>query len=743
MEREEIFGAIIVLVIILVIALIIYNTQGDAGKDIRQIADEVFGWTKQEQLAEAKKAGEVEANKFIDRLVTIHEHSLSNTNKDCTYSLKGYELTEKYNLDMTYFTSGNTLIKFNIIDSQDDRLIATKTLDKKQSEWKIEPCYMEDATKRVQGGSSIKITQTKDKVITVGNKKFYDDVPQLYKYDQSHVCFITQIETTSIGVESSATKYRNYFLGLKDCESGTVSGEDQAKAFFNNFVESVKRCRSLLQPAKNCKCNSIKFDEMLDRVAIVGTVQENDVLFELYYDNKKIDQETINDTKAGNIEAGFFDTKGTYKPWQPEQTFNKASNELFLVITRGKELAFATPRAAEARGAFLRWAWAETIESCAPDFNIGVTDCKPGTNIIDYACIIANDEFRQTNMATKENIQKYFETKDSVLKGEYNGKKYSDYIYETSQKYGINPVVMLATMQKEQSLISVKSTDTNSKSKLDRAFGCGISDNKNKDVSQYLGFDKQVDCAGSTLKKWYDEGLQVTPTKMKVNYGKLNQVIYNAATYSLYKYTPHTSVNGAGGNLLFFDVYKRIKSEIGIETRQPAQIASSCNIQVDKFGSLPLKTTDLDKTKGGGKGYDPFNYPGCPGYNPSYYPNRCQSIHRGMDIYATKNGVPVLSIADGELFAVKDCTYVLHTIEGQQYTSAYCHVKGDTSLIGKTVKKGQQIGTVNYNPPHIHLEIYKGKVTSAAPTSKYESTTACIAWNQDPNLLNPTQIVSA
>lgn len=603
---------------------------------------------------------------------------------------------------------------------------------------------MEEATKRVQGGNTIPIEYTSKDGVKVGNKKFYDDIPKLYKYDQSHLCFITKVETISIGVASSADKYRNYFLGLPDCEKGTISGEEQNKEFFNKFIQSIKECIPLAKPGKTCKCSSIRFDTMLDKAAIVGTVQGNDVLFELYYDNKKIDLETIKDTKAGNMDEGFFDKKGTYKPWQPEQTFNKASKELFLVITGSKELAFATPRAAEARGAFLRWAWAETIEPCIPDFDMGVTECTPGINIVEYSCLITNTEFRQTNMVTKEAIQRYFETKDSVLKGEYKGKKYSDYIYESSQKYGINPVVMLATMQKEQGLINIRSDAKDVNSKIEKAFGCGVSGDKNKDLTPYLGFDKQVECAASTLRKWYDDGLTKVPTKMPVNSGAINQKVDNAATYSLYKYTPYTSTKNGGGNLLFFDVYKKIKAEIGIEKREPNPVTQSCSIKTDKFGILPLSQADLDTSKGGGKGYDPFNYPGCPGYNSNYYPGRCESIHRGMDIYAKKNGAAVMAIADGTLFAVKSCTYILHNINGQQYTSAYCHVKGDTSLIGKTVKKGQQIGTVDYPAtPHVHLEIYKGKVDSAAETSKIGSPTACLTRNEDMSLLDPTQVVSA
>jgi len=737
METEEIFGAIIVLVIIIVVALIVLN-MGDVGGDIRRIADEVFGWTKQQELEQTVEAAQQQSTKFMERLAQIYTNSLEKPQTGCTYDLKEFALSDKYKVEVVYYPAGQTIVKFNLLDIKENKLIATKTIERTEDKKQLVliPCYNTNKDPNIveEGGDRIEITYTSKDGLKAGLNKLYDDLPKFYKKDQTHLCFATPKKNTD--------EYKKPLLNLKDCESGAIMGEEQTKEFFNAFIESINRCRTLFSPEKDCKCNSIHFEEMLDTAAIIGVVQGSDITFELYYNNKKIDWETLKDTKAGNMEAGIFDTEITFKPWQSQQTFNKASKELFIAATTTKELAFATPSVAEARIWKISLDFARQLEPCTPDFQYGTAECKPGTNIVEYSCLITNTEFRQTNMASKESIQKYFETKDSVLKGEYKGKKYSDYIYETSQKYGINPVVMLATMQKEQSLIGMKST-TDASKKIERAFGCGISDNKNKDITLYLGFDKQVDCAGNTLKKWYDDGLTKAPTKMPVNGGKINQQVNNAATYSLYKYTPYTSISGAGGNLLFFNVYKQIKSEIGIEKRQPAQITQLCTIQTDKFGTLPVSKTDLDTSKGGGKGYDPFNYPGCPEYNPTYYPNRCESIHRGMDIYTKKNGVAVLAIADGELFAVKDCTYILHTIEGQQYTSIYCHVNGDTSLIGKKVKQGDKIGTVNYNPPHVHLEVYKGQVTSAAPTSKYESGTACIVWDYDPSLLNPNQVVSA
>lgn len=147
--------------------------------------------------------------------------------------------------------------------------------------------------------------------------------------------------------------------------------------------------------------------------------------------------------------------------------------------------------------------------------------------------------------------------------------------------------------------------------------------------------------------------------------------------------------------------------------------------------SVPINPKYMPKRNGKPK-WDPFNHPRYENYNKELYykdssgnPYRYKGIHRGADIYASKNGVPVMAIADGTLFKVTSCTYILHKGKGkfekEEYTSAYCHVKGNRGLIGSEVKRGQVIAHVDYPEiPHLHLEMYSKRVDSASQSSKFK-----------------------
>lgn len=184
---------------------------------------------------------------------------------------------------------------------------------------------------------------------------------------------------------------------------------------------------------------------------------------------------------------------------------------------------------------------------------------------------------------SKKKIQKFFEKKKSVLQylirvyRKKNGSVYdtytyvrpSDIIYNNCKRYNINPKVVIATLQKEQSLIGKKIVGFASR-ELYFAMGCGAFENG--DDNNYSGFDKQIKYGTKTLHSAF------VKAKINKNYtvngGKtvtVGGVTYpgvivpkNKATYSLYNYTPHVfDVNEAesqgiitGGNWDFYAIIK-------------------------------------------------------------------------------------------------------------------------------------------------------------------------------------------
>ena len=108
----------------------------------------------------------------------------------------------------------------------------------------------------------------------------------------------------------------------------------------------------------------------------------------------------------------------------------------------------------------------------------------------------------------------------------------------------MNPKVVLATLQKEQSLLTAMAPSAWA---LNEAMGCGVPDSGSVNTF-YKGFGKQVWYGADSLsvdgKNWY-AGI----TK-KCSDGAVSPS--NVSTYSLYTYTPWIA-----GNQLFWTVYWR------------------------------------------------------------------------------------------------------------------------------------------------------------------------------------------
>lgn len=172
--------------------------------------------------------------------------------------------------------------------------------------------------------------------------------------------------------------------------------------------------------------------------------------------------------------------------------------------------------------------------------------------------VIADDEFTDFNFMTVEELTALLVSMNSPMAEEYEGVKPADIIIEVAKENKVNPLVILATMQKENGLVQTKKKI--SKFKLDWAMGVGVYDN-GKMNQAYKGFKKQITGAADTFRKNFDKGANLISakksTKLPINYGKDNFSPANAATYSLYSYTPHTH-----GAKLFASIYNSYKSKL-------------------------------------------------------------------------------------------------------------------------------------------------------------------------------------
>jgi hypothetical protein len=142
------------------------------------------------------------------------------------------------------------------------------------------------------------------------------------------------------------------------------------------------------------------------------------------------------------------------------------------------------------------------------------------------------------------------------------GERAADVIVRASQEHGVNPLVMLARMQVEKSLIS--KTSRPSQSSIDWAFGCGCPDNSSCN-SAYRGLERQIACAAQTLRRNYERSEDGTGQwRMGVRRTTLDGIRVtpeNHATATHYAYTPWV-LRGQGGNWLVWSVLLKFANHL-------------------------------------------------------------------------------------------------------------------------------------------------------------------------------------
>ncbi|HSK46915.1 MAG TPA: hypothetical protein VLA05_02795 [Coriobacteriia bacterium] len=163
--------------------------------------------------------------------------------------------------------------------------------------------------------------------------------------------------------------------------------------------------------------------------------------------------------------------------------------------------------------------------------------------------IISQQRFRNVASMDVADIQRFLNQQPGTLKyyraPDHEGKTKSaaEMIAEAASKWSVNPQVILVTLQKEQSLLSQAQPAQRA---YDWAMGCGKMDSRT--LTKYQGFGNQIWYGTKSLNnnadRWEDgaelkiDGSVVIPS--------------NAATYGLYKYTPHLH-----GNLSFWMLHWR------------------------------------------------------------------------------------------------------------------------------------------------------------------------------------------
>jgi hypothetical protein len=187
--------------------------------------------------------------------------------------------------------------------------------------------------------------------------------------------------------------------------------------------------------------------------------------------------------------------------------------------------------------------------------------------------LISDGEFTDINSMSQPEIQQFLVAHGSFLANySQNGRSASQIIYDAAHGYGdasgslngitintttgtVSPKVILVTLQKENSLISMT---TQNDSSLNSAMGYACPDSGGCN-SAYAGFTKQVENASWQLRYNYDRAsgtgfsdYQVGQTQIFSDYNGDHTVTFaNRATSALYRYTPHVY----NGNYNFWNLF--------------------------------------------------------------------------------------------------------------------------------------------------------------------------------------------
>lgn len=218
------------------------------------------------------------------------------------------------------------------------------------------------------------------------------------------------------------------------------------------------------------------------------------------------------------------------------------------------------------------------------------------TSGFDPELIISDAAFTDYNSMSAADIQNFLNSKNSAClknfqtlsladqnndglgdepygKGNNEQVSAATLIWQASQLYKISPKVILATLEKEQGLITRQDCPS---WRYNTALGYGCPDHEPCDSSAY-GFTRQIDYGVWHFRGFYDDTYPIPPTvpgSKFINYnpdgscGGSTLTIQNRATAALYSYTPYqpndatlaaapgqTVHCGAYGNLNFWRYY--------------------------------------------------------------------------------------------------------------------------------------------------------------------------------------------
>lgn len=198
------------------------------------------------------------------------------------------------------------------------------------------------------------------------------------------------------------------------------------------------------------------------------------------------------------------------------------------------------------------------------DFEVDPDDGKGDgvAAVFNMNSVLTDGLFEDASAITVSELQSFFErtpygTRSWLASASVNGKSAAQAVIDAALAENIHPLVLVARMQVETSLVSKTTRPT--QRLVDRALGCGCPDGGTCSTA-YKGLDKQLLCSAKTLRKWYDGSVDGSGEwrrgRSKRTLDPKTVTPQTHATATLYAYTPWVLVN-RGGNWLVWNVTRK------------------------------------------------------------------------------------------------------------------------------------------------------------------------------------------
>jgi len=199
--------------------------------------------------------------------------------------------------------------------------------------------------------------------------------------------------------------------------------------------------------------------------------------------------------------------------------------------------------------------WDYEVDS--PD---GKADGVPAA--FDRNRLVDDDVFVDDGSFTVAEVQSFlahspYGTRSWLADYKIDGVSAAQLIVDAARAEDIHPIMLLARMQGEASLVS--KTTRPSTTRINAALGCGCPD-CSACSSQYRGFANQLSCGAQVMRRWYDASVDGSGQwRLGVSRRTLDPLTVtprNHATAALYAYTPWV-LEGRGGGWLLWNVARK------------------------------------------------------------------------------------------------------------------------------------------------------------------------------------------